>query len=338
VSHSYRAYGLSIESQIVIPGMAVEVGGIGAPDLMVEHGAEPAWVVAAMGMSSRCFHKHVAEPAAHDPGVVVTAFGQMEFFELRYSDGARFVVNGAASRIWCEWSSPLTVEDFSTYFLGPVMGFILRRRGLTALHASSVCVGGHAIAMSGEGAAGKSTTAGALALRGVPVLCEDISALYEKNGRVWVESGYPRVCLWPDAVQKLLGAPDALPRLTPTWEKCYLALDGMRAKFEPEHRPLGAIYLFGERSDADGAPRIEEMSPREALLGLVQNTYMNWILDRAHRAEEFDVLTRMMAYVPVRRVVAHSDPVKIGQLCELLLSDAEQQITENTTARGSAPS
>jgi hypothetical protein len=336
VSHSYRAYGLSIESQIVIPGIAVAEEAAAPPDLMVEHGAEPAWVTAAMKMSSRCFHKHGAEPAAHDPGVVVTAFGQMEFFELRYSDGARFVVNGETNRIWCEWSAPLTVEDFSTYFLGPVMGFVLRRRGLTALHASSVCVGGHAIAMSGEGAAGKSTTAGALALRGVPVLCEDISALYEKNGRVWVESGYPRVCLWPDAVQKLLGAPDALPRLTPTWEKCYLALDGTRAKFEAEHRPLGAVYLFGERSDADTAPRIEEMSPREALLGLVQNTYMNWILDRAHRAEEFDVLTRMMAYVPVRRVVAHSDPAKIGRLCELLLSDAEQQITEKAAERRSA--
>jgi hypothetical protein len=289
-----------------------------------------------MNMTSRCFHKHAADHTEHDPGVVVTEMGEMEFFELRYSDGARFVVNGAASRMWGEWNAPLTVEDFATYFLGPVMGFVLRRRGLTALHASAVCIGGHAVALSGEAHAGKSTTAAGLALQGVPVLCEDISALNEKSGRVWVESGYPRVCLWPDAVQKLLGAPDALPWLTPTWGKCYLELDGKRAKFEREHRPLGAIYLFEARSAENSAPRIEEINPREALLGLVQNTYMNWILDRAHRAQEFDVLTRMMAYVPVRRVVPHSDPARIGKLCELLISDAEEQIAGKMIARNSA--
>jgi hypothetical protein len=265
--------------------------------------------------------------------VVVTALGEMEFFELKYSDGARFVVNGATSRMWGEWTAPLTVEDFATFFLGPAMGFVLRRRGLTALHASSLCIGGQAIALSGEAHAGKSTTAAALALRGVPVLCEDVSALYEKNGRVWVESGYPRVCLWPDSVQKLFGKADALPRLTPTWEKCYLALDGKLAKFEPEPRPLGAVYLLGARSEEKSAPRIEAMSPREALLGLVQNTYMNWILDRAHRAEEFDVLTRAMAHIPVRRVVAHCDPARIGRLCDLIVSDAERQIEERTAAR-----
>jgi hypothetical protein len=336
VSHSYRAYGLSIESQIAIPGLEPQPTHEPAPDLCLEVGPEPTWVSEALKLASRCFHKHTAEPATHDPGVIVTALGETEFFELKYSDGARFVVNGATSRMWGEWIAPLTVEDFATFFLGPVMGFVLRRRGLTALHASSLCIGGHAVALSGEAHAGKSTTAAALALRGVPVLCEDVSALYEKNGRVWVESGYPRVCLWPDSVQKLLGQPDALPRLTPTWEKCYLALDGKRARFEPEHRPLGIVYLIGARSDEERAPRIEEMSPREALLGLVQNTYMNWILDRAHRAEEFDVLTRMMAYVPVRRVVPHSDAARIGKLCELLLADAEQQLEEKMTARNTA--
>ena len=333
MSHSYRAYGLSISSQITIPGLEPQLNSVPVADLSVEVGPEPGWVSGATKMASQCFHKHAAERREHDPGVVVTAMGAMEFFELCYSDGARFVVNGSTTQMWAEWVAPLTVEDFATYFLGPVMGFVLRRRGLTAMHASSVCIGGHAITLSGEAHAGKSTTAAALALRGVPVLCEDISALYEKSGRVWVESGYPRVCLWPDSVQKLMGTPNALPQLTPTWEKCYLPLDGRPARFEPEHQPLGAVYLFGPRSEEECAPRVEEISLREALLGLVQNTYMNWILDRTNRAKEFDVLTRMMAYVPVRRVVPHSDPARIGKLCELLIFDAQQQIAEKATAR-----
>jgi hypothetical protein len=333
VSYSYRAYGLSIASRIAIPGLDSLGTTSLTADLRLEVGPEPEWVKEALKMSSRCFHKHGAEPTEHDPGVVVTAFGESKFFELRYNDGARFVLNGTTSRMWGEWTPPLTVEDFATYFLGPVMGFVLRRRGLTALHASSLSIGGHALTLSGEAHAGKSTTAAALALRGVPVLCEDISALYEKDGRVWVESGYPRVCLWPDSVKRLFGKAEALPQLTPTWEKCFLTLDGIQAKFEPEHKPLGVIYLIAARVEEKSAPRIEELSPRDGLLGLVQNTYMNWILDRAHRAEEFDVLTRMMAYVPVRRVIPHSDPARIGKLCDLLLADAEQQIAEKAAAR-----
>jgi hypothetical protein len=63
---------------------------------------------------------------------------------------------------------------------------------------------------------------------------------------------------------------------------------------------------------------------------------MNWILDRTHRAKEFEVLTRMMAYVPVRRVVPSADPARIGRLCDLLISDAEQQIAQKMTAREAA--
>jgi hypothetical protein len=333
VSYSYRAYGLSIVSELPIPGLNPAPTATISPDLFLELGAEPDWVNAAMRMPSYCFHKQAAEPATHDPAFIVTALGGMDFFELVYTDGTRFVVDGAGKRLWGAWTSPLTIEDFATYFLGPVMGFILRRRGTTALHASSVAVGGHAIVLSGEAHAGKSTTAAALALNGAPVLCEDIAALREKSDGFSVESGYPRVCLWPDAVKKLVGAPDALPRLTPTWEKRYLALDGVRAKFEAERQPLGAIYLFAPRVEKADAPQVEEISPREALLELVQNTYMNWLLDRRQRAGEFDVLTRIVGHVPIRRVVAHRDPGRIGALCDLLLSDAEQLVAEKMTAR-----
>src|SRR5208282_4505990 len=120
----------------------------------------------------------------------------------------------------------------------------------------------------------------------------------------------------------LVGDEDALPRLSPTWEKRYLPLDGVRANFAREKKPLGIIYLFGERSADATAPRIEEMRPRQALLELVQNTYMNWLLDRERRAEEFDELWKVVKQVPVRRVVAHTDGQKLGALCERIFEDA----------------
>jgi hypothetical protein len=145
----------------------------------------------------------------------------------------------------------------------------------------------------------------------------------QEEGRFQVEPGYPRICLWPDAVEELFGARDALPQLTPSWEKFFLPLEGRNAKFEAHKRPLGAVYMLAPRAAEANAPRIEEVGPREALLELVQNTYMNWLLDRDQRAAEFDALSKLVTQVPVRRIVPHADPGRIGELCDLILADAK---------------
>jgi len=276
-------------------------------------------------------HRAESEDAA-DPSFQLIAHGQADCFELVYSDGARFVVDADAHRVWGTFRSPLTNADLATYFLGPVLGFILRRRHVTSLHASTVEFFGQAVALSGDAGLGKSTTAAALALRGVPVLSEDISPMQESAGRFHVFPGYPRVCLWPDSVAYLLGSAEALPRLTPVWEKRFLALDGVRARFSPEALPLGLIYLFAPRSEGAGTPCVEEMRPREALLNLVQNTYMNWLLDREQRAVEFDTLSRLVQHVPVRRIVPHKDPGRIASLCELIQKDAAAFLMEGKSS------
>jgi len=283
-------------------------------------------------LPSAFYHQRSAENETADPAFLVNGLGATEFFELVYGDGTQFVLDSAGTRVWGTWKPPLVVEDLATYLLGPVMGFLLRRRGVTPLHASAVSVGGQAIAFGGAALAGKSTTAAALALRGIRVLCEDIAALKEDAKGFFVEPGYPRVCVWPDAAEKLLGWGEALPQLTPNWEKCFLSLDGVRANFEAERRPLHVVYLLGERSEQSDSPRIEKMSPQAALLELVQNTYMNWVLDREQRAAEFDLLSRLVKRVPVRRILPHQDPARLGDLCDLILGDVRKLTEENGTA------
>ena len=102
----------------------------------------------------------------------------------------------------------------------------------------------------------------------------------------------------------------------------YLALDGVRANVCEEKLPLGIIYLFAPRADSVDAPRVEEQRPREALLHLVGNTYMNWLLDRQQRAIEFDMLSRLVGQVVVRRIVPNCDAAKLGALCSLIAQDA----------------
>jgi len=66
-----------------------------------------------------------------------------------------------------------------------------------------------------------------------------------------------------------------------------------------------------------------EANLREALLALVQNTYMNWLLDGKQRALEFDFLSTLVTHIPVRRIIPHSDPARIVELCELIVTDAK---------------
>jgi hypothetical protein len=322
VSISYRTYGLNLSSDSPIPGLHEGPDGAGRSDVCVELSGEPRWVQDALRLPSLMLHSIAACPETQDPAFLLTSFGEGQFFQLAYSDGTRFVVNEAATHIWGSAGESQTMEDLSTYFLGPVMGFVLRRRGITALHASALSIDGKAIVIAGEAGSGKSTTAAALALRGVSALCEDIAAVEEKDESFTIELGYSRICLWPDSVEILMGRPDALPRICPSWEKRFLPLDGAKASLETQSRPLGAIYILAPRGADPNAPRIDEVSSREVLLDLVQNTYMNWLLDRGQRAAEFELLSRLVSHVPVRRIVPHSDPSRISALCELLIADA----------------
>ncbi len=324
MAYPYRAYGLTLSCNTPVPALRQEHTYLKRYDIVVTIGPETDWVREARRLPSRVDHPKSGEIERDNSPFTLTRYGAGEFFELAYGDEARFFVDGAAERVWGTCLPPLTDEDTATYLLGPVMGFVLRLRSVLALHASAVCIGGQAVALCGESQTGKSTMAAALALRGIPVLCEDITPLIEVDARFQVEPGYPRVCLWPDAVEKLFGARDALPRLTPSWDKFFLPLDGGNAKFEEQRRVVSAVYLLAPRVEEARAPRIETMSPRAALLELVQNTYMNWLLDRRQRAAEFDALGKLVAQVPVRRIVPHLDQGRIGALCELIVTDAER--------------
>lgn len=332
MTHLYHAYGLTIRSgaQICCLPLAKDEPGVGAVTLNI--GAVPSWVQDAMCLPERLEQPRTGQLHGDDSPFALSSFGDGQFFHLSYGEEAQFLVDAQAERVWGSYSPALEFEDLLTYLLGPVMGFVLRRRSILALHSSAVCIAGRSVILCGASEAGKSTTAAALALRGVPVSNEDITPVRERQGSFFVEPGYPRVCLWPESVKNLFGTADALPQLTPTWEKCFLALDGIQATFEPESRQLGAIYLLAPRAAEPAAPRIEILGQREALLELVQNTYMNWLLDRDQRAAELDVLSRLVTRVPVRRIVPHSDPARIGALCDLILADAERLLERRAFA------
>jgi len=258
--------------------------------------------------------------AAGEPALRISTVAQGEFIWLAYEDGTEFWLDGKRQNVWATWPDTSSLENTVSYLLGPVLGLVLRLRGVTCLHASAVAFEDRSVAFVGAPGAGKSTTAAAFAREGCGILSDDIVALTENEGAFQVMPGYPYLCLWPESVKMLFDSTKELPRIIPDGEKRRLDLGNQGTQFERQPLNLGAIYVLGERR-ADPAPYAEIPRAKAALLSLVVDTYANKILDRDLRAREFEVLSKLVETVPIRRVYPHIDASRLGDLCRVVRED-----------------
>lgn len=257
------------------------------------------------------------------------------FVRLAYADGTQFWIDQQRVNIWSTWPDKLSLENTFSYLLGPVLGLLLRLRGITCLHASAVAFDDWCAVFVGAEGAGKSTTAAAFAAQGQPVLSDDVVALglaspafsksasnadIRRTSLFHVSPAYPHICLWPDSVQMVPGLPQDLPQLAPDWDKRRLALGPDGIHYAPQPLPLAAIYIFAERRAAP-APAIQPCLPKNALLSLVANTYANNVLSPELRAQEFSLLDSLVASVPARMLTPHSDPARLVEMCSLIRQD-----------------
>jgi hypothetical protein len=317
----FSAFGLYVRANRPIPGLRA-VTAPRTADVRVRLGLRPP--LPAATLNGRSQTRYVSnQESGGEPNLIVWELDDGRHFLLRYGDGTEFVVNRPGTEVWATWPDPLTVEDTATYLLGPVFGFVLRLRGTTCLHASAVAVGGRAVALVGPPGAGKSTTAAAFARRGYPLLADDVAALEDLGTSFRVQPANPRIRLWAASVAALYGAPEALPLLTPNWEKRYLDVGEHGYPFQQGPLPLAAVYLLDYRRAESHTPRVEAVSPPEGLMALTANTYTNYLLDKAMRAREFDLLGRLIARVPLRRAIPHTDPDRLSRLCDVILEDVQ---------------
>lgn len=315
----HSVYGLHLHCNRPVPGLK-PLPPSEPVDAQIWLGDEPPNLAESLGSPRQVLYISPYYGDLGKPLLTVSTLAGGSYFEFQYDDDTQFVVDQGGTRIWATWANNSTVEDTATYLLGPVLGFVLRRRGIVCLHASAVVIGDQAVALAGPPGAGKSTMAAAFAKLGYPVLSDDVAALHEQDDCFFVQPGYPRLCLRPDATRSLYGSANALPRITPNWEKRRLDLNGNGLRFQPSPCPLAAIYLLGERR-AEASSRFEAVSSGNAVIDLVANTHVNYLLDPRQRASEFKLLGRLLLRVPVRQLTSDAEPSQLNRLCDALLQD-----------------
>jgi hypothetical protein len=315
---SYRCsiYNLGIIANRTIPG--VPASAIDSIDVRIFFGELPAWVGE---LDHQLSYTSDYTDSSGEPLLRVSRSSDGAYHHFRYADQTEFLVDHAGTEIWCCWQGPLTIEDAATYLLGPVFGFVLLLRGIVCLHASAVVVDSEAVALVGPAGSGKSTTAAAFSASGSTILADDVVTLDDHSDRFMVRPSYPCIRLWPASVKALYGSESHLPRLTPNWDKRYLDLTDVSDQFERKPLPLSAVYVLGERSALEAAPFVTPLDRTDALLSLIANTYTNYLMDKRMQARQFDLLSRVLANVPVRRVTPHADARRLPELCDCICGD-----------------
>ncbi len=316
MTHRCLLYGLVVESDVPLAGLATAPGQ--AADVRIHFERLPPSIVRADALAHEFYRSPVE--LDEDPSLVAERRGDM--LRLRYADGIRFHIRDDGSEVWCDWDPPLTTADAMTFLLGPVLGLVLRRREVIAVHASAVVHGGRAWAFVGPGGSGKSTIALALARAGFPVLTEDVLALRPAEGGWLAWPAYDHVRLWGESPVLTAGEVDALPTLSPTWAKREVSLAA--AGLPRAHGPVAlAGWFLLDSSDFDrvGAPlesRVDPLGGAEALRALIENSYMTYLLDDDAKIAELRALGRAAQGVRAHRLLVAPGSAGLGSTVRVI--------------------
>ena len=315
----YSVYGLTLDSELPLRGIAPASGQPADVTFRMEPFIGSAPLAAAPG-EAFWYQSDWVDDATGAPGLTIYRATSTGAFRIRYSDGIEFLIDAGGRRIVGRAPSEACVSDVACYLTGPVLGFVLRLRGVIALHASAIEIGRRAILLVGDARSGKSTTAAVLATMGYKVITEDVAALSVDADMVSVRPGCAEIALRPDAVALMYGSPEALPKFSDTWEKRRLDLMAIGA-FSSRAVPLGGVYMLSHTEDISDAPSVMSMSTGAAMVELLANVYGNRLFHDELRLRELDTIHRVVSAVPVRIAATGAEPRHVGRFCELLLDD-----------------
>lgn len=255
VAHTYRAAGLSVQSEIVLPGLIAGDADDGRAEVIIRQTRVASDLDGA---------------TARGPTWQIAG----DRFLLRVPFIARFLLTGGRD-IAFELEDTGTTDDAAAILAGTVFGILLHQRGRIVLHASAVCVNGKAVLFCGPAGAGKSTLAAALMQRGYPVMTDDLCGI-DLQGPPLVHPDGRQLKVWVEAIEQL----DLNERRGPP-----VRLGIQKYYVEPPETcktalPVGAVYLMREVVPPQQSPGIEPTNIAEAVFSLQRNAFRPRLVHR----------------------------------------------------------
>ena len=205
-------------------------------------------------------------------------------------------------------------REIDRFALSTPLAALSLQRGLPALHAAAVVGPAGAVVLCGDSAAGKSTLAAALTLRGWSLLADDLTPIgISEEGACVAQPTASHLTLWPDALNALRIDSPHRGQTGPT-------------RWSPDHLSVGAapiVAVWILRLENAAEVRAQEVRGAEKLLALSEAAYNSKITTallapRAH----LEIAGALARTARIHRVCRPLSGWHVETLAELVLADA----------------
>lgn len=197
----------------------------------------------------------------------------------------------------------------SLYILGACMGTLLYQRGIFTIHGSCVTKDGCTVLVTGASGAGKSTMAAAFVQDGWKLLTDDVAALVEKDGKVYVQPSYPAQKLWNDAIARFDYSEDSIRPLYQSTRKDKFYVD-VRTQFDDTPRELNKIIWLSRAEENS----VEEVSKLQIVHLLTSNSYCYYIVLPEDRQKWFQRCVTLASQAEMLCAFRTSTPGREGEI------------------------
>jgi len=294
--HRHAAYGLTLISEIALPGLLPPDDPPG-PEVAFRFGAVPP---ALKGAERPVVAWQVK------PGLAL----------MEDPAGTRYLIR-SGREIVIDRAAGASDDMVRTYLLGSALAALLHQRGIYTLHASAVEIGGRAVLFSGVSGTGKSTLAAGLAGQGYPMIADDVAGLVScESGEVEVLPAFPLTRLWEDGVRRIAADRGAIRRVRPEMDKFHVPAP----RFAAAPVPVGAVYFLSVHN----RPEIEiaALTPVEGIQNLTRFDFRGRVARILRPAEAgFRVVTQLARDAALRRLLRPASGGDLAALVARVLDD-----------------
>ena len=325
MNHYYRIYGLSVGSSRKINLLdELQASGI---DLSFTWTTEPASTPDADLVWQRITTRQLESKERTLFFRAESAHGT--YFKISFTtDHGHLLVllDPGKTKVYVIHSKNETESNMDSFFVGAIIGCIMRLRGLLCHHGSVINIDGQAVILVGKKKSGKSTTAKAFSKLGFKVLSDDIAVIKYIHGDFFVEPGYPKVRLRPQPL--MVFYPDITYDFVSVYSHRDSKYSDLGDSFWDTPLKLGAIYLLNEAGETDEASFVKPASA-ERLVHLHSNTFAGYILSPQEQKQEFEALGLLSIKIPVKHLHINRNVTQVYQQCEVILSDLKEIRSQN---------
>ena len=206
------------------------------------------------------------------------------------------------------------------YLMGSGMGAIMIQRGFMLLHGSCVTDGRHAILITGDSGAGKSTTAAEFLRHGWKLLTDDVTAVFDVDGMPTVQSSYPSQKLWQDALDRYEVSNNDIHSLYFSEEREKFGVSVADSFYEGVCPLSMVVRLLPAEQDCS----IHEITGISKVDQLLRNTYRSNFIAPADRQRHFQRCVTLSTKIPMAMAVRENGKQCAGIMYELITNFMEE--------------